>query len=445
MTSSSVRSQKSIERAETDQQPVLSEYDATALRRKAQKKIEQRSRRLVGLPSRDTQHLIDELYTNQIELAMENEELRRAQEETETFRRKYADLYDVSPVGYFDFDRNGLIQEVNRTGAGMLGLEKRNLISRPIMDFIEPRCRMVFRTHLTEVFRAQTRQACEINLRAVSGVLIPSQLQSIGVYGGKGTIDFCRTAVSDCEGFQEAEEEVRRLNRDLQNSLLELKAVNIDLESFTSSVSSDLRTPLRRIEGFTNAILEDYGPALDETGRDYIQRVVSASRRMSQLIDALSNMARLTKAELKEWSVDLSGLAEMIVHELKRKQPERPVETVIASGLHVHGDTDMLRAVLENLLDNAWKFTSKHPRTKIEFGSIDMNGQGVYFVRDDGAGFETKFADRLFQPFKRLHRESEFPGLGMGLAIARRIIVRHGGRIWAEGEVEKGTTVYFTL
>jgi len=401
--------------------------------------------RLRDLSSTNLKKLVHDLGTHQIELEMQNEELRRAQAEIESSRRKYADLYNFSPVGYFTFDKNGLILEVNHNGAGMIGREKRLLIARPIQNFIEPNGRAVFRDHLIEVFRTTTRQTCEINLRRKDGVLFPAQLQSIVADSGEETTGSCRTAVSDISERVQAEEEVRRLNKDLQNSLLELKAINIELDSFSYSVSNGLRSPLRSIDGFTNAILDDCAPVLGDTCRDYLNRVISASRRMSQLIDALLNMARLTKGELRERSVDLSGLAGVIIHDLRRKHPERQVEAIIAPELKVLGDRDMLRTVLENLLDNAWKFTSKRPVTKIEFGATENDGRMIYFVRDNGAGFDMQYVDKLFQPFKRMHSESEFAGLDMGLAIAQSIIMRHSGRIWAEGEVGKGATLYFTL
>jgi PAS domain S-box-containing protein len=255
-------------------------------------------------------------------------------------------------------------------------------------------------------------------------------------------------AIENARLFEErrrAEERVNNLNEELKRSLFELEAVNIELESFSYSVSHDLRAPLRSIEGFTTAIIEDCAATLDETGRDYFNRIVAASRRMSQLIDAMLHMARLTRSEIREQVVNLSALAEGIVPELKRGQPGRQAAFIIAPELKVQGDTGMLRIVLENLLDNAFKFTNRHRTANIEFGSTEMEGKTVYFVRDDGAGFDMRYADKLFNPFKRLHTESEFPGIGIGLATAHRIISRHNGRIWAESEPEKGATFYFTL
>jgi light-regulated signal transduction histidine kinase (bacteriophytochrome) len=237
----------------------------------------------------------------------------------------------------------------------------------------------------------------------------------------------------------------KKLEEVLKQTNAELETVNKELESFSYAVANDLRTPLRSIEGFSRAILEDYAGMLDDTGKDFCRRIQDATLRMTQLIEALWTMSRLTSGELAENVVDLSAVSHIIALELKKRQPERRVDFIIAEGLKVKGDTDMMRVVLENLLDNAWKFTGRHPSATIEFGIIERDGTRAYFVRDDGAGFNIAFVDRLFRPFQRLHTDSEFPGIGIGLAIAATIIKRHGGRIWAEGQVEKGATFFFTL
>jgi PAS domain S-box-containing protein len=252
-----------------------------------------------------------------------------------------------------------------------------------------------------------------------------------------GTNRFANT-ITDISGRKRAEDALKQANK-------ELAVVNKELEGFSYSVSHDLRTPLRSIEGFTAAILEESAGTLSGTSVDYFQRVLSASRRMSQLIDAMLNLARLTKSELREKTVDLSDLAEAIARELQKKDPTRRVRFVIAKGVKAKGDMDMLQTVLENLLDNAWKFSGKHPSATIEFGAAQKEGKTAYFVRDDGAGFMMHYADKLFQPFQRLHTPVEFPGIGIGLAMVKRIINRHGGKIWAESAPEQGATFYFTL
>jgi signal transduction histidine kinase len=225
----------------------------------------------------------------------------------------------------------------------------------------------------------------------------------------------------------------------------QLRAVNKELEAFSYSVSHDLRAPLRHIDGFTQALLEEQADKLDEKGQDHLRRVRSAARRMAELIEDLLRLSRVTRAEMRHEWVDLSDLARSVLEELRKTQPERRAEFIIASGLTVEGDGQLLRVVLENLLGNAWKFTQKCPSARIEFGVTQHDGQRTYFVRDNGVGFDMTYAGKLFAPFQRLHTVEEFPGTGIGLATVQRIIHRHSGRIWAEGEVGKGATFYFTL
>jgi signal transduction histidine kinase len=231
----------------------------------------------------------------------------------------------------------------------------------------------------------------------------------------------------------------------LAKQACELEAVNRELETFSYSVAHDLRAPLRGIDGFSQALLEDHGDRLDASGKDALQRVRAASQRMAQLIDDLLKLSRVTRSELHREPVDLSALARTIVADLQKAQPDREVIVVIAEGLAANGDPRLLRAVLENLLANAWKFTAKQPRARIEFGMTRHDGGRAYFVRDDGAGFDMAYADKLFGAFQRLHASSDFPGTGIGLATVQRIVHRHGGRVWAEGAVGRGATFYFTL
>lgn len=247
------------------------------------------------------------------------------------------------------------------------------------------------------------------------------------------------------EDLQENQKALLNLVEDLNGVTSQLEATNKELEAFSYSVSHDLRAPLRAIEGFSQALLEDYTERLDEQGRDYLNRVCGATQKMSQLIDAMLSLSRLTRGVMKREAVDLSALARTIADELQKTQPDREVEFVIAEGVTANGDATMLRIVLENFLGNAWKFTGKHPSARIEFGVKQVDGKAAYFVRDDGAGFDIAYADKLFTAFQRLHTEAEFPGIGIGLATVQRIIHRHGGRVWAEGEVEKGATFYFTI
>jgi PAS domain S-box-containing protein len=257
---------------------------------------------------------------------------------------------------------------------------------------------------------------------------------------------------------KKAEEEIKSLNYELERYVLDLEAANRELEAFSYSVSHDLRAPLRSIDGFSQALLEDYAGKLDENGSDYLNRVRAASQQMAQLIDDMLNLSRVSRTEMRRDNVNLSKIAGELADKLRKTQPERKAEFIIAEGLFADADNRLLAIALENLLSNAWKFTGKRPNAKIEFGVMQNDNKSnksyatnsgemkpVYFVRDNGAGFDMKYAGKLFSPFQRLHKMEEFPGTGIGLATVKRIINRHGGKVWIEGEVGKGTTVFFTL
>src|SRR5437016_11446974 len=241
------------------------------------------------------------------------------------------------------------------------------------------------------------------------------------------------------------EQRVAERTKELERRAVELQAANSELDAFAYSVSHDLRAPLRSIDGFSQVLLEDYGAQLDEGGRDSLQRVRAASQRMATLIDDLLKLARVTRAEMRTERVDLSGMAGDMATELHRSTPERQVDVTIAQGLEARGDVRLLRVVLENLLRNSWKYTAKQPRPRVEFASVEGNGERAFMIRDNGAGFDMQYADKLFGVFQRLHSAAEFEGTGVGLATVRRIVTRHGGRIWAEGAVDRGATFYFTL
>ena len=253
----------------------------------------------------------------------------------------------------------------------------------------------------------------------------------------------------DFTGAREAEDAVRQLNADLERRVAErtaeLEAALHELESFSYSVSHDLRAPLRAIDGFAQALAEELAPGLPEGHRHYLDRVRAAAQRMGSLIDDLLQLSRVSRHELCHEAVDLSALAREIEGELRRAQPERRVTLTVSPGMVTRGDPQLLRTALDNLLGNAWKYTSKHPAAHIAFAAEQIGGERVFVLRDDGAGFDPAFADKLFGAFQRLHAPGEFEGTGIGLATVQRIVQRHHGRIWADGAVERGATFYFTL
>ena len=235
------------------------------------------------------------------------------------------------------------------------------------------------------------------------------------------------------------------LERRVQERTAELEAVNKELETFSYSVSHDLRGPLRSISGFSKLVLDDYGSKLDENGQRFLGYIDGATRRMSELIDDLLKLSRVNRASLKKESVRLDTLAREVVADLETREPERRCKVEIGADLVAKGDARLMKVVLENLIGNAWKFTGKRTDAHIVLGRTEAGDEQVFYVRDNGAGFEQRYADKLFVPFQRLHGENEFPGHGVGLATVHRIITRHGGRIWAESEEGRGTTFYFTL
>lgn len=262
----------------------------------------------------------------------------------------------------------------------------------------------------------------------------------LGVFASRVAVELERKAATDS---------LRDLNASLEQHVrqrtAELEAANQELEAFSYSVSHDLRAPLRTVDGFSQALIEDYGSQLDATAKNYLERVRASAQYMGTLIDGMLRLSRLSRAALQPEEVDLSEMAREIVAQLHETDPARNARVDIADGLRCHGDRGLLWVVLENLLNNAWKYTRRRADTHIEFGSTKLNGETVYFVRDNGAGFDMKYDDKLFGAFQRLHRADEFEGTGIGLATVQRIIHRHLGRVWAEAELNKGATFFFTI
>ena len=254
-----------------------------------------------------------------------------------------------------------------------------------------------------------------------------------------------RSLLKSRQDLERANAGLSEARDNLEMRVRELNAVNAELEAFAYTISHDLRAPLRGMNGFSQALAEDYGEKLDETGLDYIQRISAAGKRMGQLIDDLLALSRVTRTEVTRSEVDLSEMAEGIAAQLKEGEPSRQVEFLIQPGIKTRGDPVLLRTVLENLMDNAWKYSARQARSVVEFGVTRDATEPIYFVRDNGVGFDMNYADKLFKPFHRLHGDQEFQGTGIGLASVANIVRRHGGRIWTDAQPGEGATFHFTL
>jgi PAS domain S-box-containing protein len=366
---------------------------------------------------------------------------------------KFRQLYEGSRDGYVLVDMKGNIQEFNHAYQQMLGYSEEELHKLTYEDLTPAKWyEMEAQIVKEQIVPRGYSDIYEKEYMKKDRTVFPVELRTYLLRNKQGTPSGMWGFIRDITERKRAEDEIQKLNTKNEQRLVELTALNKELEAFSYSVSHDLRAPLRSIDGFSLALLEDYIDRLDETGKDYFRRIRSATQRMSELIDGLLILSRLTRAEMKWETVDLSDMAQHLSIELQDKQPDHPLEFVIVEGATTKGDAVMLRVVIENLLGNAWKFTRKHPTARIEFGMMEGDGQEptdkrqtIFYVRDDGAGFDMAYSDKLFGAFQRLHSNVDFPGIGIGLTTVQRIIHRHGGRIWAEGELEKGATFYFTL
>jgi PAS domain S-box-containing protein len=373
-----------------------------------------------------------------LDLKQDITERKKAAEALRQSEVKLRRLYDSGIVGVIYFKLEGKITEANDKFLEMLGYTREDLKEDRIdwVNMTPPEFRHLDESSVREL------KATGVNRVPFEKEYIRKDGTRIPILVTGAMIDDTRlngaAFVLDITRIKEAEEALRRY-------ALDLESANKELESFSYTVSHDLRAPLRTLHGFSTALLEDYSEKLDDQGKKWLENLRTASLHMGRLIDDILRLSRVIRAEVKLETVNLSEIAQSQAEKLKETEPERKVEFVITPGLEAPGDSNLLNLVLQNLLGNAFKFTSRTRSARIEFGSIPQNGNTVYFVRDNGAGFDMRYAEKLFQPFQRLHSEKEYSGNGIGLATVLRIVQRHGGKVWAEGEVNRGATFYFTL
>jgi PAS domain S-box-containing protein len=450
---------------------------ASRLRQRAEESLHGAPEERPPLAAHEAQRLLHELEVHQLELELQNSELRQSREETEEALEQYTELYDLAPVGYLTLSPEGIIRASNLTGAALLKLERSRLLGRNFLSFIAPKDRSAFLLFLDQVRAGLGRVELELGLAPINEGDTPLYARVEGV--SDATRSKCRIAIIDISKRMQAEEELRRNHEHLEwlvgertrslqteiterrraelavkelNATLELRVAERtselqstirDLQTFSYSISHDLRTPLRSINSFASVLLEDFSAELNEEGKRLVKSIVQRTVTMGALIDDLLSFSRISRQQLKLQQIDMTVLAREVIATLPDsgnrvafKVPQLPA---------ARGDRSMIAQVLENLIANAVKFSRKVEQPRVELGSLAGEGEVVYFVKDNGIGFDMKYVDAIFGVFQRLHSSEDFEGTGVGLAIVEQIITKHGGRVWAEGSPGEGATFYFSL
>jgi PAS domain S-box-containing protein len=372
---------------------------------------------------------------------------RKIAEEQLRETKEYLDnLLDYANAPIIVWDRTFKIVRFNHAFERLTGFLSKDLIGKDLEILFPKESKKDTLQKIQRTLSGEYWETVEIPILCKDNNIRIALWNSANIYDKTGK-DFRATIAQgvDITERKNSEDKIKKLNENLMRRSIELAIANKELETFSYSVSHDLRAPLRSIDGFSQALLEDYAGKFDEQGKEYLQRVRNATKRMEQLIDDLLRLSRLTRAEMNIETVDLGKIADNIIEELKKTDPSRNYKFKTQKNMYAKGDANLLNILLENLLGNAWKFTKKRKLAEIEFGMKQQEKETVFFIRDNGAGFNMKYADKLFVPFQRLHDDAEYPGTGIGLGIVGRIIHRHGGRIWVEAEEDKGATFFFTL
>jgi PAS domain S-box-containing protein len=374
------------------------------------------------------------------ELEKIEEDKKRYVEELSKTKAMFEGLFEFAPDAILVVDREGRIVQANKQVERLFGYTREELLNADHDMLLPERFREKHREHrrgfMSDPHVRPMGTGLELFGRKKDGTEFSVDISLGPLQKHNGIVVLA--VVRDVTERKKAE-------KILLETKAELELSNKALEQFAYAVAHDLRAPLRSIDGFIRILSEDYSEKLDELGRDYICRVRTGATKMTELINALLSVSSFTRGPLHRSKVSLSTLAKTAAAELAKNQPGRRVEFVIAEDVNAEGDPVLLKMVVDNLIGNAWKFSEKLPAARIEFGVTQSNGKSIYCVKDNGAGFNMEFVDRLFAPFQRLHSADEFPGLGIGLTTVQRIIDHHGGRIWAEAEVNKGATFCFTL
>jgi len=424
---------------------------ASKLRKRAEKILAEDPQAIQPMVPADIQKLIHELNVHQIELEMQNEELRRVQLELQEARDKYRNLYDFAPTGYFTLDRNSLIVDVNLAGSELLGSEKHRLIGTQFTSSISPDSQDAFYFHCREVLKTGIKGNCEIKMLKADGTPFHAQVISVAVPEKDGNINHFRTAVIDITALKKADEEITRLNKDLERRVVQLSGLNRelersnrDLEQFAYVASHDLQEPLRMVSSFTQLLEQRYKGKIDKSADEFIKFAVDGANYMQRMINDLLSYSRLSTRGTPFEPVNSEEiLAQVQVNLLLLIEENRALLTH-ESLPEITADASQMLHLFQNLIGNAIKFRGKEP-PRVHVFSESREEEWMFGVRDNGIGIAKEYFDRIFVIFQRLYSREEYSGTGIGLSICKKIVERHGGRIWVESEPDKGSTFFFTI
>jgi len=386
--------------------------------------------------------LVHELEVHQIELEMQNEELMKSQAQVQAGLRQYTDLYDFAPIGYFTLMRDGTIQQVNLAGANLMDLERNTLIKRRFGVFVSPRLRTTFNAFLDDVFTSKSKETCEVTLQKDGSA---PRLVHIEATEKDGQHEVCYAVVVDITEHKQMEHKLNEAYQKIKTRTKELEIINENLDSFAYSVSHDLRAPLRAISGFAQVLMDTHGDKVNEEMRHYLNRISEGAKKMGQLIDDLLSFSRVTRGKINYEKINVQNIVNDLIKAYRDVELDRDIEFIVNPLGKVEADKGMLKVIFSNLLQNAIKFTIDCKKACIEIGSEQKEDHIQFYVKDNGIGFDMRYKDKLFEAFQKLQTDERFAGTGLGLSTVKRIVTKHGGNIWAKGEIDKGAEFCFTL
>jgi signal transduction histidine kinase len=416
------------------------------LRYKAEESLKKKLFKTTARPSEaEALKLIQELEVHKIELEMQNEELQQAKEAERLTAEKYIHLYDFAPLGYFTLSNKGVIVELNLEGSKLLGKERLYISKNKFVSFVSDNTKPAFNLFFDNIFKNKEPETCELQLGARENLPCFVHLQGIISEDNQN----CLVTVTDITTIKLAEEKIIELNDGLERLVLarttQLRNAFKELEAFSHTAAHDLRTPLRALSGYADILLEDYTQKVGSEGKRMLEIVAENANKMGVLIDNLIIFTRLNRQEIQSSLINMYEMANSAYHEQVSKIDKKRIKFHLKHIPPAFGDESLVRQVWVNLINNAFKFSSPKTDRCIVIGLLKRNAENIYFIKDNGIGFDMVNSESMFEIFKRLHNEKEFEGIGVGLSIARRIIQRHNGRIWAEGIAGEGATFYFTL